>query len=176
MDNKADCYEPVCEKSDIAGLYKSLQSRKKKKLDFDDLDDQEQSEQGPVECPLDRDSLGFFSWNFLHTVGIYYPDKATEKQQEIMKNFIAGFTEFYPCKHCKTHFQADVKRSNQYYHPSIDPVKCEGRKDLSLWLCYRHNEVNKLLGKKTFPCEFEELERRWKTGHPQCKQDHNRRI
>lgn len=25
------------------------------------------------ECPNNRESLGFFTWNFLHTTAIYYP-------------------------------------------------------------------------------------------------------
>ena len=62
-------------------------------------------------CPNSRESLGFFTWNFLHTMAIYYPDKPSDEQKQKMRNFITGFAEFYPCKVCSHHFKNDIKKS-----------------------------------------------------------------
>ena len=66
-------------------------------------------------CPNTRESLGFFTWNFLHTMAIYYPEKPTEDQKNKMRNFITGFAEFYPCKVCAHHFRNDIKKRNSFY-------------------------------------------------------------
>lgn len=39
-----------------------------------------------------------------------------------------------------------------------------GRQGLSKWLCERHNEVNRKLGKKEFGCDWQNLDARWKDG------------
>jgi len=39
---------------------------------------------------------------------------------------------------------------------------------LSLWLCRQHNEVSEKLGKETFPCVMEKLDKRWLKGDSLC--------
>ena len=63
-------------------------------------------------CPNTRDSLGFFTWNFLHTMAIYYPETPSNEQKDKMKGFITGFAEFYPCRVCAHHLRNDIKKSN----------------------------------------------------------------
>lgn len=53
----------------------------------------------------------------------------------------------------------------------IDPPQVDSNKDLSIWLCHRHNDVNKWHGKPIFDCSFENLEKRWKTGYDHCQED-----
>lgn len=50
----------------------------------------------------------------------------------------------------------------------VDPVKLNNTKDLSVWLCERHNTVNKKLGKDVFDCDYENLRKRWKSGYSHC--------
>ena len=47
---------------------------------------------------------------------------------------------------------------------NIDPPQLDNQRDLTLWVCRQHNYVNKILGKSQFPCEYEKLMERWKTG------------
>ncbi|CAD8124566.1 unnamed protein product [Paramecium sonneborni] len=139
-----NCFEPICEKEDIL----NFKSKKRSKLQFED-------EQPIQECPLNRSTYGNYTWNMLHTTAIYYPDEPTLEQQQKMRNLFDAIAEFYACKHCKAHFQKDISKN---------PPQVTSRKDLSIWLCYRHNEVNQLLGKPQFDCSFENLEKRWRTG------------
>jgi FAD-linked sulfhydryl oxidase len=38
-----------------------------------------------------------------------------------------------------------------------------------MWLCDRHNDVNKWLDKPIFDCSYENLKKRWKEGYDHCK-------
>lgn len=64
----SQCYEPVCEKDDITNFRKKTT---KSKLSFSEDDD--------LECPLGRNTVGFYTWGFLHTAAIYYPDHPTQE-------------------------------------------------------------------------------------------------
>ena len=80
------------------------EAKKPKSLEIDDYH----------ACPNTRESLGFFTWNFLHTMAVYYPPTPTDDQKNKMRNFITGFAEFYPCKVCAHHFRNDIKKSINY--------------------------------------------------------------
>jgi FAD-linked sulfhydryl oxidase len=68
-----DCYEPVCEKDDPLSSMRKLVDRVKRQ-DFDD-----DIEPPKEECPIGREILGYFTWSFLHTMSIYYPERPTEE-------------------------------------------------------------------------------------------------
>jgi FAD-linked sulfhydryl oxidase len=38
----------------------------------------------------------------------------------------------------------------------------------ALWVCQQHNIVNEKIGKKTFPCNIDKINERWKTGSDVC--------
>lgn len=91
----------------------------------------------------------------------YYPEHPTDEQQRAMRGFVGGIAEFYPCSHCRAAFADDIKRH---------PIKASSRRDLSIWLCKRHNQVNMELGKSKFPCTMAALDERWRDGHKDCWQ------
>lgn len=105
------------------------------------------------DCPLDKNELGHNTWSVLHTISMYYPEKPTNDEQELMKNFIKGLARFYPCETCAKDFQQEIHN---------DPPQTENRHSLSLWWCRQHNRVNKKLGKPEFDCRL--LEQRWLDG------------
>jgi Mitochondrial sulfhydryl oxidase involved in the biogenesis of cytosolic Fe/S proteins len=121
MKNGADCDEPICVKTDPLGSYKRYMN-KGSRISFDDIADDEPSQKKtekvnntPDEyraCPNTRESLGFFTWNFLHTMSVYYPENPTEEQKTKMRQFVAGLAEFYPCKMCAAHLKKDIEKSN----------------------------------------------------------------
>lgn len=102
---------------------------------------------------MDKDELGRNTWSLLHTISVYYPEKPTTDEQELMKNFIKGLARFYPCETCAKDFQTEIHN---------DPPQTETRHSLSMWWCRQHNRVNKKLGKQQFDCT--KLEQRWLDG------------
>jgi len=110
-------------------------------------------------CPVDREELGRQSWTLLHTMAAYYPDDPTETDKTNMMHFLTCLAHFYPCSHC-----AEAFRETLIKHPP----QVQSRKELSLWMCLAHNEVNRELGKPTVDCKIESLDERWRTGRKEC--------
>eukprot|EP00798_Chlamydomonas_sp_ICE-L_P025585 gene25585-11238_t len=71
-------------------------------------DDDDTDMPGGPECPPDTGEIGRAAWTFLHTTAAYYPDNPTPKQQGMMKEFVAGLAEFYPCSICAEHLQPNL--------------------------------------------------------------------
>jgi FAD-linked sulfhydryl oxidase len=62
-----------------------------------------------------------------------------------------------------------IKLGNYYlFSYNLGPVTVESNKDLSIWLCEIHNDVNEKLGKERFDCSEENIFKRWKTGFDHC--------
>jgi FAD-linked sulfhydryl oxidase len=107
----------------------------------------------PANCPADMEQLGSATWTFLHTTAAYYPDRPTPNQRANMLGLLHALPVLYPCSHCASHLADNMKDH---------PPDVSGRAGLSQWLCERHNEVNKRLGKKIFDCT--KTDERWKDG------------
>lgn len=89
-------------------------------------------------------ALGRSTWHFLHTMTLRFPDKPTKAESDTLRSFFENFAQLYPCGECARHFQQLIKEL---------PPQVGSRMGASLWLCAVHNEVNKSLGKKEFPCD-----------------------
>ncbi|GIL66131.1 hypothetical protein Vafri_19729 [Volvox africanus] len=106
-------------------------------------------------CPPDTWQLGRATWTFLHSVAAHYPEHPSPRQQELMRGMMEGLAEFYPCEVCAEHLREQVQRT---------PPQVATARDLNLWLCGIHNEVNEMLGKPLFNCN--RLLERWRDGPP----------
>ncbi|CAE6396173.1 unnamed protein product [Rhizoctonia solani] len=108
-------------------------------------------------CPADVEALGRATWTFLHTTAAYYPTHPTQQHQSSMLALLRSLPVLYPCSHCASDFGKDIKRN---------PVEgvVASRETLARWLCERHNEVNRKLGKEKFDCRMSSLDQRWKDG------------
>lgn len=114
-----ECQQTVCLDGDASGGYKKFASKRfqnMSKLYQDQLsasDDQtsgngsknkpttEKAAKGDAfyaSCPNTKEALGFFTWNYLHTMSVYYPEEPSREQQDKMSTFMHTFAEFYPCK------------------------------------------------------------------------------
>lgn len=107
----------------------------------------------PDNCPPDVEHLGRATWAFLHTTAAYYPERANPTQARHMHSLLSALPTLYPCSHCASHLGECMKKS---------PPDVTGRAALSRWLCERHNEVNKRLGKPLFDCR--KTDERWRDG------------
>ncbi|KAJ1561532.1 hypothetical protein HK096_004352 [Nowakowskiella sp. JEL0078] len=105
------------------------------------------------DCPPDSIALGRSTWNFLHTMAAYYPSSPSQTQQTQMQQFLSTFSQFYPCGYCASHLQNEMEKNKP---------RVENNKNLSLWMCEVHNEVNEKLGKPKFDCS--KVFERWKDG------------
>lgn len=109
------------------------------------------------ECPPDTVELGRSTWTFLHTTAAYYPDKPSAAQKTHMTNLLSSLPSLYPCTWCADDFGESIKANPP--QPAV-----ESATKLNEWLCRRHNEVNKKLGKPEFQCDWKNIMRRWKDG------------
>ncbi|KAG9039931.1 hypothetical protein FRB95_004403 [Tulasnella sp. JGI-2019a] len=109
----------------------------------------------PSHCPPDVELLGRSTWTFLHTTAAYYPESPNARQRSDMLCLLRALPTLYPCSHCASHLQENLRQ--------FPPDKfVGGRGPLSRWLCERHNDVNKRLGKVEFDCN--KTDERWKDG------------
>lgn len=98
-----------------------------------------------------------------------------------LNTFVKLLGKLYPCDECRKHFEY-VGLACMYNETSIraqiilylsfvlvfyremieiSPPDTSSNAKFSLWLCERHNEVNRRLGKPEFPCELGPLKKRW---------------
>ncbi|KAI6659810.1 hypothetical protein LOD99_10635 [Oopsacas minuta] len=80
-----------------------------------------------------KEELGQSTSNFLHKMGVYYPDEPSQPQQEDMLSFLHTFSYVFPCEECAEYF-----RDWMSTHPPVTTSSLT----LSLWLCRAHNVVN----------------------------------
>ena len=113
------------------------------------------------ECPLGREVLGLFTWSFLHTMAAHYPPSPSSSDRTSMSSLIHSISNLYPCTDCRTDFKESVKRSPPEPHTS-------NKQTLQVYLCERHNEVNRKLNKEQFECDPKLLDERWRTGVKGC--------
>lgn len=149
----------------------SREAAKKKGIPTDSLPKTVHSEDASrrKDCPVDKDELGRSTWNLLHTMTVYYPEKPTVDEKKAMKDtieslskvgvfnwnsfFLYIFLQTYPCPHCAEDFRKDIKEH---------PIELSSRGKLATWMCEMHNRVNEKLGKSLFDCS--KVMERWYDG------------
>ncbi|CAI5439899.1 unnamed protein product [Caenorhabditis angaria] len=105
------------------------------------------------ECPVDKDELGRSTWNLLHTMSVYYPEKPSEEQKNKAKSFMNLLGQLYPCDFCAKDLRKDLIES---------PPSVSSRENFAEWMCQLHNKVNKKTGKPEFDCK--NVMERWRDG------------
>ena len=146
-----DCEDPVC--SSRKTLFQSL-SQKAAPASSERLEERQAH-----ECPPDKEELGRATWTLMHTLAAYYPEEPSPAHRLAARCFLGAVAVLYPCSHCRERFAEEIES---------DPPQLDTRTSLSQWVCRQHNAVNELLGKPSFSCSIESLDRRWRTGSPAC--------
>jgi len=131
-----DCEHPAC--ASKMDLFKRAQSAYKAPRDEttkglvgsdDHLSVMTLSPSPLNQCPLDREELGRSTWNLLHTIAAYYPDKPSAAEQESVRQLFLALAQFYPCEVCAQDFQNSVAANPPRYDDIID----------SMYLCPHHS-------------------------------------
>lgn len=159
LKKQEDCERPACEDT-VSALSSAMNRINKIKNKGPGAGAGAATTTPKLACPPTKDAIGRSSWNLLHSMTAWYPDKPSLEEQTKMTQFMGALAIFYPCTYCATDFQENLKKT---------PARVESRKDLCIWLCEQHNSVNDKLGKPLFPCDMKTLDERWrKSSDPNC--------
>ena len=82
-------------------------------------------------------------WTYLHTVSFNYPLKPTEDQKDYHYTFIMSLRFTLPCKYCRDNMEKNLKKI-----PLTEKV-FKNRHNFSYWMYLFHEEINKMLDKKS---------------------------
>jgi hypothetical protein len=86
---------------------------------------------------------GPFFWNTIHIVALVYPSKPSHAHKKAAKDFFESLILLIPCPICSKHYAEHIQRYP--ITPHLDT-----RADLFKWTHLLHNEVNKMLQKRSF--------------------------
>ena len=81
------------------------------------------------------------AWRFLHLITYQYPENPSDKDKKNYYIFFNSLKDVLPCPNCREHYSNHFKKH---------PIQLESRKEFIEWLIDIHNEVNLMLGKKTY--------------------------
>lgn len=152
-----DCARPACDT--IKSMFaKSMKSSKRTISSQEETSDL-------LGCPVDREELGRGTWDLLHTMAAWFPDKPSSSEKDAARSLVSSLALLYPCTHCAADFQESIRDS---------PPQVESRTIFAVWLCRQHNLVNVKLNKPTFDCSMENLDLRWRNGAPHCFEERER--
>ena len=102
--------------------------------------------------PSKLEIQGNIIWSYLHTISVRYIPTETSKEE--IKIILRSVSKFLICPICGNHWKKIIDNSD------LDDV-VKDRKTLMLWLCEKHNEINKKLGKEIFDCKTEKNLEKW---------------
>jgi len=108
-------------------------------------------------------------WHFLHTMSFNYPVKPTRKHKKQYKDFIMSLGKILPCRHCRENFPNNLKSI-----PLTDNA-LKNRHNFSKWMYNFHEQVNKMLKKKS-GLTFKQVRNRYENFRARCTQDSENKI
>tara|TARA_B110000008_G_C16965740_1_gene561940 strand:+ start:879 stop:1514 length:636 start_codon:yes stop_codon:yes gene_type:complete len=103
-------------------------------------------------------------WHFLHTMSFNYPVKPTREQKKQYKDFIMSLGKILPCKHCRNNYPKNLKS-----RPITNNV-LKNRHNFSKWMYDFHEQVNKMLKKKS-GLSFNKVRNRYENFRSRCTDD-----
>lgn len=82
-------------------------------------------------------------WHSLHTISFNYPVKPSKEDKENYYNYFKNLRFVLPCKYCRDNLV------NNYKRLKFGKSKFKDRNTLSRFVYDLHEEINKMLGKKS---------------------------
>jgi hypothetical protein len=110
-------------------------------------------------------------WHMLHTISFNYPIKPTKEDKENYYNYFKSLIYILPCKYCRDNLK------NNYKKIGLTKSKFKNRDTLSRFVYSLHEEVNKMLGKKS-GLSYNDVRDRFEHFRARClnKPDENPKI
>ena len=103
-------------------------------------------------------------WHFLHTMSFNYPVKPTIKHKKDYKKFIMSLGKILPCRHCRENFPKNLKSI------PLTESALKNRHNFSKWMYNFHEQVNKMLKKKS-GLTFKQVRNRYENFRARCSED-----
>lgn len=103
-------------------------------------------------------------WHSIHTMSFNYPVNPCLSEKRKYYNFILSLKDVLPCRYCRENFTKNLKSINF----SMKDMEC--RESFSLAMYNLHEEVNRMLGKKS-NLSFNEVRDRYETFRARCLDD-----
>ncbi len=108
-------------------------------------------------------------WHSIHTISFNYPVNPDQKTKKKYYNFILSLKDVLPCKYCRDNFPKNLKTIN------FSMADMKSRETFSLAMYKLHEEVNRMLGKKS-NLKFSEVRDRYETFRARCLDDKGSKI
>ena len=107
------------------------------------------SSQCTCSCDSERmDEVGRAGWRLIHSLAANYPEEPKFYQKFPWYGFMETLINFYPCQRCRNHLWFNIERYGMH---------TANKTDLSMFMCFLHNDVNRINGKTMYPCSMENL-------------------
>ena len=82
-------------------------------------------------------------WHSLHTMSFNYPNVPSKEEKKNYYNFFMSLKHVLPCKYCRLNYVKNLKAV------PLTMSTMKNRSTLSKWLYDLHEEINRMLGKKS---------------------------
>ena len=100
-------------------------------------------------------------WHTLHTISFNYPVNPTQDDKTRYYKYFKYLGKVLPCRYCRDNYSKNLKGSG--YNISV----FNNRESLSKWVYELHENVNKMLGKKS-GLSFEDVRNRYEHFRSRC--------
>ena len=82
-------------------------------------------------------------WHTLHCISFNYPTNPTRQQKKQYRNFVLNLEYVLPCGYCRKNFPNNLKAV------PLNKEALKNRNNFSRWMFNLHEQINKMLGKKS---------------------------
>ena len=100
-------------------------------------------------------------WHTLHTISFNYPVKPSKNEQKDYLKFFMSLDKILPCRYCRENYKKNIKTV------PLNSGSMQSRHTLSLWLYNLHEEINRMLGKKS-NLSYEDIRIRYEMFRSRC--------
>ncbi len=108
-------------------------------------------------------------WHFLHTMSFNYPVKPTKKDKAHYKRYMMSLGKVLPCGHCRKNYPKNLKSV------PLTNRALKNRHNFSKWMYDLHEQINKMLKKKS-GLSYKEVRNRYENFRSRCTQDSGKKI